>query len=79
MGTTPSTINGPITRSRAMQIRDQVNANLSLSFDIENMVVLSPPLFLVELRCDIEQGQIHFSPCKTMFYGEETKLGIHEE
>ena len=79
MGTTPPIINGPITRSRAMQIHDQVNANLSLSFDLENMVVPSPPLLLVELRCNIEEGQTHFSPCKTMFYGEETKLGIHEE
>ena len=79
MGTTPPTINGPITRSRAMQIHDQVNANLSLSFDLENMVVPSPPLLLVELRCDIKEGQTHFSPCKTMFYGEKTKLGIHEE
>ena len=39
MRTTPPTINGPITRSRAMQIHDQVNANLSISFDLENMVV----------------------------------------
>ena len=79
MGNTPPIINGPITRSRAMQIHDQVNANLSISFDLENMVVPSPPLLLVELRCDIEEGQTHFSPCKTMFYGEGTKLGIHEE
>lgn len=79
MDTTPPTINGPITRSRAMQIHYQVNANLSLSFDLQNMVVPSLPLLLVELRCDIEEGQTHFSPCKTMFYGEETKLGIHEE
>ena len=35
MGTTPPIINVPITRSRAMQIHDQVNANLSLSFDLE--------------------------------------------
>ena len=75
MGTTPPTIKGPITKSHTMQIHDQVNANLSLSFDVENMVVPSPPLFLVELRCDIKEGQTHFSPCKTMFYGEETKLG----
>ena len=75
MGTTPPIINVPITRSRAMQIHDQVNANLSISFDLENMVVPSPPLLLVELRCNIKEGQTHFSPCKTMFYGEETKLG----
>ena len=79
MGTTPPTINGPITRSRAMQIHDQVNTHLSLSFDLENMVVPSPPLLLVELRCDIKEGQTHFSLCKTMFYDKETKLGIHEE
>ena len=79
MGTTPPIINGPITRSRTMQIHDQVNANLSLSFDLENMVLPSPPLLLVELRCDIEEGQTHFSPCKTMFYDEGRKLGIHEE
>ena len=79
MGTTPPIINSPITRSRAMQIHDQVNANLSISFDLENMVVPSPPLLLVELMCDIEEGQTHFSPCKTMFYDEGTKLGIHEE
>ena len=79
MGTTPPIINGPITRSRAMRIHDQVNANLSLSFDLETMVVPSPPLLLVELRCDIEEGQTHFSLCKTMFYGEEAKLGIHDE
>lgn len=79
MGTTPPTINGPIIRSCAMQIHDQVNANLSLSFDLENMVVPSPPLLLVELMCDVEEGQTHSSPCKTMFYVEETKLGIHEE
>ena len=79
MGNTPPIINGPITRSRAMQIHDQVNANLSIAFDLENMVVPSPPLLLVELGCDIEEGQTHFSPCKTMFYGKGTKLGIHEE
>ena len=79
MVTTPPIINGPITRSRAMQIHDQVNANLSISFDLENMVVPSPPLLLVELRCDIEEGQTHFDPCKTMFYDKVTKLGIHEE
>ena len=79
MGNTPPIINGPITRSRAMQIHDQVNTNLSISFDLENMVVPSPPLLLVELRCDIKEGQTHFSPCKTMVYGKETKLGVHEE
>ena len=79
MGTTPPIINGPITRSRAMQIHDQGNANLSLSFDLENMVVPSPPLLLVELRCGTKEGQTHFSLCKTMFNGKETKLGIHEE
>lgn len=79
MDTTPTIINGPITRSCAMQIHDQVNTNLSLSFDHEITVVPSPPLLLVELRCNIEEGQTHFSPCKTMFYGEGTKLGIHEE
>ena len=65
--------------SRIKQTHGQVNANLSSTFDLENMVVPSPPLLLVELRCDIKEGQTHFSPCKTMFYGEETKLGIHEE
>ena len=79
MDTTPTIINGPITRSHAMQIHNQGNANLSLSFDLENMVVPSPPLLLVELRCDIEEGQTHFSLCKTMFYGKGTKLGSHEE
>ena len=60
MGTTPPIINGPITRSHAMQIHDQVNANLSLSFDLENMVVPSPPSLLVELRYNIEEDQQHF-------------------
>ena len=40
MGTTPPTINGPITRSCAMRMHDQVNANLSLSFDLENRLCL---------------------------------------
>ena len=62
-----------------MQIHDQVNANLSISFDLENMVVPSSPLLLVGLKCNIKEGQTHFGPCKTMFYGEETKLGVHEE
>ena len=46
MDTTPTIINSPITRSHAMQIHDQVNANLSLSFNLENMVVPSPPLLI---------------------------------
>ena len=57
----------------------QVNANLSLYYNLEHMAALSSPLLLVELRCNIKEGQTHFSPCKTMFYGQETKLGIHEE
>ena len=43
------------------------------------MAALSPPLLLVELRCDSEEGQTHFSPYKTIVYGEETKLGVHGE
>lgn len=69
----------PITRSCAKQIHDQVNANLSLSFDLENMVVPSPPFLLVEFRRNIEEDQPQFSPCKTMFYDKETKSGVHEE
>jgi hypothetical protein len=42
---TTSTTNGPITRSRAKQIRDQVNANLSLSynFDLDEMLCFHLP------------------------------------
>ena len=53
--TTP-TIDGPITRSRAKLICDQVNANLSLSYKLDEMVVLSSPLLLVELRYTMKES-----------------------
>ena len=72
-------IKGEIIIFRLKRTHCQVNANLSLYYNLEHMAALSSPLLLVELRCDIKEGQTHFSPCKTMFYGKETKLGIHEE
>ena len=53
---TTLTINGPITRSCAEHIYDQVNANLSLPINLENMVVLSTPLLLVVLRNEVEEN-----------------------
>jgi hypothetical protein len=53
---TTSTTNGPIIRSRAKQIRDQVNANLNLSYnlDLDEMAMLSSTLLLVEFRNKLE-------------------------
>jgi hypothetical protein len=53
---TTSTTNGPITRSHAKQIRDQVNANLSLSYnlDLDEMAMLSSNLFFVEFKNKLE-------------------------
>jgi hypothetical protein len=55
INTTPTT-NGPITRNRAKQIRDQVNANLSLSYilDLDEMAMLSSTLLLAEFRNKLE-------------------------
>jgi hypothetical protein len=55
INTTPTT-NGPITRSRAKQICDQVNAILSLSYnlDFDEMAMLSSTLLLVEFRNKLE-------------------------
>ena len=53
--TTP-TINGPITRSHAKPINDQVNANLSLSYKLDDTAMLSSPLLLVELRYTLEES-----------------------
>ena len=72
-------IKGEIIIFRLKRTHCQVNANLILYYNLEHMAALSPPLLLVELRCNIEEGQTHFSPCKTIFYGEETKLGVPEE
>lgn len=48
---------GPITRRRAKQILDQVNANLELIPDLNNLVVLPMSSSLIELRCiGEEQG-----------------------
>ena len=51
------TIIGPITRSRAKQISDQVNANLSLPCNLDDTTMLSSPLLLVELRYNMEAIQ----------------------
>jgi hypothetical protein len=59
--TTPTT-NGPITRSRAKLIHDQVNANLSLSHNFDDMATPSYPLLLVELRHNMEEIQEPRSP-----------------
>lgn len=59
--TTPTT-NGPITRSRAKLISDQVNANLSLSHNLDDTAMLSSPLLLVELRHIIEDIHQPMSP-----------------
>jgi hypothetical protein len=55
---TSSTINGPITRSRAKQIHDQVNANLSLPYnlDLDEMAMLSSTLLLVEFRTSLKEA-----------------------
>ena len=55
------TIIGPITRSRAKQISDQVNANLSLPCNLVYTTMLSPPLLLVELRYHMEEIQQHIT------------------
>ncbi|XP_048552596.1 uncharacterized protein LOC125532671 [Triticum urartu] len=51
------TIIGPITRSRAKQISDQVNASLSLPCNLDDTTMLSSPLLLVELRYNMEAIQ----------------------
>jgi hypothetical protein len=53
---TTLTTNGPITRSRGKQIRDQVNADLSLSYnlDLDEMAMLSSTLLLFEFRKKLE-------------------------
>ena len=51
------TIIGPITRIRAKQISDQVNANLSLPCNLDDTTMLSSPLLLVELRYHMEEIQ----------------------
>lgn len=51
------TIIGPITRSYAKKIIDQANANLMLSYKLDEMFV---PLFLLvftELKCKVEGSQ----------------------
>jgi hypothetical protein len=52
------TINGPIRRSRAKQIHDQVNANLSLPYnlDLDEMAMLSSTLLLVEFRTSLKEA-----------------------
>ena len=51
------TIIGPITRSHAKLISDQVNANLSLPYNLDDTTMLSSPLLLVELRYHMEEIQ----------------------
>ena len=51
------TIIGPITRSRAKQISDQVNAHLSLPCNLDDTAMLSSPLLLAELRYNMEAFQ----------------------
>jgi hypothetical protein len=55
INTTPTT-NEPITRSRAKQIHDQVNANLRLSYnlDLDEMAMLLSTLLLVKFRNKLE-------------------------
>jgi hypothetical protein len=60
INTTP-TNNGPITRSRAKQISDQVNANLIYSYNLnlDDTTMLSFTLLLVEFRNKVEGSQQH--------------------
>jgi hypothetical protein len=55
INTTP-TNNGPITRSRAKQISDQVNANLSYSYtlNLDDSAMLSSTLLLVKFKNKFE-------------------------
>ena len=63
------TIIGPITRSRAKQISDQVNANLSLPCNLDDTTMLSSPLLLVELRYHMEEIQQPMSSWSNRFGG----------
>jgi hypothetical protein len=58
INTTP-TNNGPITRRHAKQISDQVNPNLSYSYNLnlDDMAMLSSTLLLLEFRNKFEGCQ----------------------